>query len=57
MEVQNNEIAPVDKDVRKAGHGKVNDVIIPPPDNRAVVDKTAKFVLYTVVIPYHLIRN
>lgn len=57
MEVQNNEIAPVDEDVRKAKQGKVTGVIIPPPDIRAVVDKTAKFVLYTVVIPYHLIRN
>lgn len=31
-------------DVEKASQGKVTGVIIPPPDIRAVVDKTAQFV-------------
>jgi splicing factor 3A subunit 1 len=31
-------------DVSKAVHGKVVGVIIPPPDIRSVVDKTAEFV-------------
>jgi Surp module len=44
MEDQNEEQAPVDEDVRKAKQGKVTGIIIPPPDIRAVVDKTAQFV-------------
>jgi hypothetical protein len=44
MEGQNEGQAPVDEDVRKAKQGKVTGIIIPPPDIRAVVDKTAQFV-------------
>lgn len=31
-------------DIAKAQQGKVTGVIIPPPEIRAVVDKTAQFV-------------
>ena len=31
-------------DVERASQGKVSGLIIPPPDIRAVVDKTAAFV-------------
>lgn len=47
MDVQNEEeaVPRVDvEDVRTAKQGKVTGVIIPPPDIRAVVDKTAQFV-------------
>ena len=44
MDDQIEESAPVDEDVRKAKQGKVTGIIIPPPDIRAVVDKTAQFV-------------
>lgn len=44
MEVQNDGLSVADEDVRKAKQGKVTGVIIPPPDIRAVVDKTAQFV-------------
>jgi splicing factor 3A subunit 1 len=44
MDVQVEDSIVVDEDVRKAKQGKVTGVIIPPPDIRAVVDKTAQFV-------------
>jgi splicing factor 3A subunit 1 len=34
----------IEKEAEKASQGKVTGVIIPPPEIRAVVDKTAQFV-------------
>jgi len=44
-EVENTDVsvASVD-DILKANQGKVTGIIIPPPEIRAVVDKTAQFV-------------
>ena len=42
--VQNQNVKPNPFDDQKAKQGKVTGVIIPPPDIRAVVDKTAQFV-------------